>query len=57
MTTLTFLGFPVIYQPPRVMSQPDHHHLVQYRGLSDVFHSAIAQKTPKKGLKFRDVAY
>jgi hypothetical protein len=57
MTTLTFLGSYISYQPTCIKTKVDPSNLVKYRGASYTPHQAIAQMTAKKGLKFRGVAY
>lgn len=56
MTTLTFLGSHVSYEPTRIKTTVDHSKTVKYRGHAYKPSQPI-EVSGFKGLKFRGVAY
>lgn len=57
MTTLTFLGSHIAYEPKRLKTPVDVTRRVKYRGFAYEPHQSIAITVGQKGLKFRGVAY
>ena len=57
MTTLTFLGSQISYQPTNIKTSIDQSNVLKYRGAVYEPHQAIATTIAEKGLKFRGVAY
>lgn len=57
MTTLTFLGSQIAYQPTTIKTSTDQNNVLKYRGAIYQPHQAIATSTAQTGLKFRGVAY
>jgi Domain of unknown function (DUF4278) len=57
MTTLTFLGSYVSYQPTRIATTSERGYALKYRGVEFSPRQPIAANPMAKGLKFRGVAY
>ncbi|AFY37448.1 hypothetical protein Lepto7376_1078 [[Leptolyngbya] sp. PCC 7376] len=57
MTTFTFLGSNVSYEPTRIATKVDHGNTTKYRGQTYEHHQAIANTSSKKGLTYRGVTY
>jgi hypothetical protein len=57
MTTLTFLGSHVSYQPTYIKTTVDNSKTVKYRGQVYEISQAIAAPAGMKGLTYRGVAY
>ena len=57
MTTITFRGSQVSYQPTRIATPIRQTHETKYRGQSVILRQAIAPCMEPKGLTYRGVAY
>ena len=57
MTTLTFLGSHVSYQPTRIATKVNKSQVMKYRGQVLEIHEPIATVKTSKGLMYRGVAY
>jgi hypothetical protein len=57
MTTLTFLGSHVSYQPTYIKTTVDNSKTVKYRGQVYEISKPIAAPAGMKGLTYRGVAY
>ena len=57
MTTLTFLGSYVSYQPTRIPTKINKSQVMKYRGQVVEIREAIAANNAPKGLKYRGIAY
>lgn len=57
MTTLTFLGSHVSYQPTYIKTVVDNGKTMKYRGQAYEIRQPIAASTGMKGLTYRGVAY
>lgn len=57
MTTLTFLGSHVSYQPTRIPTRIDRSQTTKYRGQVLEIREPVARKVSTKGLIYRGVAY
>lgn len=57
MTTLTFLGSHVSYQPSELETSVDNENTLKYRGVSYTPRQPIAAQPGEKGLQFKGVKY
>jgi Domain of unknown function (DUF4278) len=57
MTTLTFLGSHVSYQPTYIRTVVDNSKTMKYRGQAYEIRQPIAASAGMKGLTYRGVAY
>ena len=57
MTTLTFLGSHVSYQPTAIPTRINKSQVMKYRGQALEIREPIAATNITKGLKYRGIAY
>ena len=57
MTTLTFRGSQVSYQPTRIHTPINKSQAMKYRGQTVEMHEPIASAAAPQGLKYRGIAY
>ena len=57
MTTLTFLGSHITYQPTTIKTNLDKSNVLKYRGVPYKPHQPIVGEADHKGLQFRGSTY